>query len=306
MRSSSHGSPGTPSINLLIAEKWIYMFQSWGKNIGSNTSTLFQRVLEKQPRSFKTNTWKKASDESYFYFKVQYHHSFKKNDPPHNLLVALCIVSGKVKHAYCTCVAGAVDFCNHVLAFMMKVCKFTLYECKSVSDLENEDDMQPKQACASMLQQWHRKGRGDTIVPQPAMEVVVYKTHQDLDRSSSREPGLRCILYEARTLQSMRSQRADEQKLCERLKAENPKMALAQIMEPLSESTQLLETKFSKSSQGSYACYQLSTTEDISKCTAIFLLYPGLTQATLTISKLMLIQDSHSIQQQRSLLCRMK
>ena len=104
--------------------------------------------------------------------------------------------------------------------------------------------MQPKAACTSMLQQWHRKGRGDTIVPQPAMEVVVYKTHQDLDRSSSREPGVRCLLYEARTVQSMRSQRADEEKLCERLKAENPKMALAQIMEPFSESTQLLETKF--------------------------------------------------------------
>ena len=133
---------------------------------------------------------------------------------------------------------------------------------KSVSDLENEDDMQPKQACTSMLQQWHRKGRGDTIVPQPAMEVVVHKTHQDLDRSSLREPGVRCLLYEARTLQSMRSQRADEQKLCERLKAENPKMASAQIMEPFSESTQLLETKFGKSPEGSYASYQLSTTED--------------------------------------------
>ena len=94
------------------------------------------------------------------------------------------------------------------------------------------------------------------------MEVSVHKTHQDFDRSSSREPGVRCLLYEARTLQSMRSQRADEQKLCERLKAENPKKALAQIMEPFSESTQLLETKFGKSPQGSYASYQLSTAED--------------------------------------------
>ena len=75
--------------------------------------------------------------------------------------------------------------------------------------------MQAKQACTSMLQQWHWKGGGDTIVPQPAMEVIVQKTHQDLDRSSSREPGVRCLLYKARTLQSMRSQRADEQKLRE-------------------------------------------------------------------------------------------
>ena len=55
-----------------------------------------------------------------------------------------------------------------------------------------------------MMQQWHQKGRGDTIVPQSAMEVVVHKTHQDLDRSLSREPGVRCLLYEARTLQLWR------------------------------------------------------------------------------------------------------
>ena len=73
---------------------------------------------------------------------------------------------------------------------------------------------------------------------------------------------MRCLLYEARTLQSIKSQRADEQKLCERLKKENPKMALAQIMEPSPESSQMLETKFGKSPPGSYASYQLSTTED--------------------------------------------
>ena len=60
----------------------------------------------------------------------------------------------------------------------------------------------------------------------------------------------------------MRSQRADEQKLCERLKAENPKMAWAQIMAPFPESTQLLAPKFGNSPQGSYASYQLCTTED--------------------------------------------
>jgi len=235
-----------------------------GKNIGSKTHSVPTSV--RKATTFLEDEYLKeilaASDGSYFYFKSLCHHSFRKNDPPHNLKVALCIVSGKVKHAYCTCVAGAVGFCNHVLALMMKVCKFTLYECKSVSDLDNEDDMQPKQACTSMLQQWHRKGRGDTIVSQPAMEVVVLKTHQDLDRSSSRESGVRCLLYEARTLQSIKSQRADEQKLCERLKKENPKMTLAQIMEPSPESSQLLETKFGKSPQGSYASYQLSTTED--------------------------------------------
>ena len=237
-----------------------------GKNIDSSTSTHSVPTSVRKATTFLKDEYLKeilaASVESNFYFKSHCHHSFRKNDPPHNLKMALCIVSGKVKHAYCTCVAGAVGFCNHVLALMMKVCLFTVYQCKSVSDLDNQDDMQPKQACTSMLQQWHRKGRGDTIAPQPAMEVVVNKTHQDLHRSSSREPGVRCLLYEARTQQSIKSQSADEQKLVERLKAANPKMALAQIMEPSSERSKLFETKFGKSPQGSYASYQLSTTED--------------------------------------------
>ena len=94
------------------------------------------------------------------------------------------------------------------------------------------------------------------------MEVVVHKTHKDLARSSSREPGVRCLLYEARTIQSIKGQRADEHKLLARLQAANPKAASSQIMDPSSESTQLLETKFGKRPQGGYASYQLSTTAD--------------------------------------------
>lgn len=60
-------------------------------------------------------------------------HSFKKNDPPHNLKVALDLVSGEVKYASCTCVAGQIGFCNHILALLMKICKFSLYGCKDVS-----------------------------------------------------------------------------------------------------------------------------------------------------------------------------
>ena len=125
-----------------------------GENIGSKTHSVPASV--KKASTFLEDEYLKeilaARDGSYFYFKSLCHHSFRKNDPPHNLKGALCIVGGKVKHAYCTCVAGAVGFCNHMLALMMKVCKFTLYECKSVSDVDNEDDMQPKQACTSMLQ----------------------------------------------------------------------------------------------------------------------------------------------------------
>ena len=66
-----------------------------------------------------------ASDNEYFFFQCLCHHSFKKNEAPHKLTVALCLVSGSVKYASCTCVAGSAGFCNHVLALMMKLCKFS-------------------------------------------------------------------------------------------------------------------------------------------------------------------------------------
>ena len=237
-----------------------------GKNIPSGSSSHSVPTSIRKATTFLQDEYLKgilvASDDNCFYFKSSCHHSFRKNDPPHNLKVTLCIVSGKVKHAYCTCVAGSVGFCNHVLALMMKICKFTLYECKNVNDLDNEGDMQAKQSCTSMLQQWHRKGRGDTIAPQPVMEVVVYKTHQDQDRASSKDQGVRCLLYEARTRNAIKGQQADEHKLLAKLQAINKKMALAQVMTPTSENTPLVETKFGKSPQGSFGSYQLSITED--------------------------------------------
>ena len=64
-----------------------------GKNIGSNTSTHTVPTSVRKATTFLQDKYLKeilaASDESYFYFKVQCHHSFRKNDPPHNLKVAL-------------------------------------------------------------------------------------------------------------------------------------------------------------------------------------------------------------------------
>ena len=50
-----------------------------------------------------------ASDSKYFFFKGKCCHSFRKNDPPHNLKIALCILSGEVESASCSCVAGKAD-----------------------------------------------------------------------------------------------------------------------------------------------------------------------------------------------------
>ena len=117
----------------------------------------------------------------------------------------------------------------------------------------------PKRICTSTLQQWHRKGRGDCINPQPVMEVLVTKTSLELDKQlSSRGSGLKCLLYEARN--SLKGQQASESKSLERLRELNPKMALSHIMTARTESTTLVLAKFGKSPQGSFASYQLSVT----------------------------------------------
>lgn len=54
--------------------------------------------------------------------------------------------------------------------FMMLLCKFTLYNCKDTNDLEKEEDMQPKVACTSSLQVWHKVGRGDKIGPKSCQD----------------------------------------------------------------------------------------------------------------------------------------
>jgi hypothetical protein len=41
--------------------------------------------------------------------------SKRMHEPPHKLKVALDIVSAEVKNTECSCVAGKIGFCNHVL-----------------------------------------------------------------------------------------------------------------------------------------------------------------------------------------------
>ena len=75
----------------------------------------------------------------------------------------LCFVLGQVVHAKCSCKTGQVGYCNHVLALMFKVCKFSVFDSKNTSDLCDGDDEQPDLAFTLQLQRWHKMGRGDKI-----------------------------------------------------------------------------------------------------------------------------------------------
>lgn len=194
-------------------------------------------------------------DQRHFYFRAKCCHSFRKNDAPHTLKIALCVITGAVNSACCSCVAGKVGFCNHILALMLKMCKFTLYDCQSTKDLCQDEDQNPAMACTSELQKWHNKGGGKNIVSQPVMEVNVNKTRLDEARV---RPGVRCLLYEARVNNTHDKGKA--QLLMNTLKNISPNMGLAQMANDHVDEN-LVETKFGKCQVGSLLSYQVGFTE---------------------------------------------
>ena len=139
-----------------------------------------------------------AHDQRYSVHRAKCFHSFKRNESPHELKLALCVVSCDVIYTYCVPVsaAGKSGFCNHMLALMLKVCKFSLLNCQKVTDLKHEDDENSSSVCTSSLQQWHQP-RVEGIAPQPVMEVVLMKTHAEEKKTE----GVQCKQYEARKQQ---------------------------------------------------------------------------------------------------------
>ena len=128
--------------------------------------------------------------------------------------------------------------------------------------------MLPTEACTSSLQTWHRKGRGDSIQPQPVMEVNVKKTKLDNTSNSSgseslrKKSGVQCNLFE--TQANLRTQEKGKLNLQQDLERLHPSTALAQIMndaDHAGDQDGYVETLYGKSPRGSYASYQLSLTE---------------------------------------------
>ena len=192
-----------------------------------------------------------------FIFKPSVVTASEKNDPPHQLKLALCIVKGDVLDSSCTCVAGKVGFCNHISALMLKVCKFALFEAKSTKYLNQEQDENPELACTSQLQKWNKKDGGKNIVPQPVMDVMVRKTK--LDEPNSSRGGVKCLLYETRRQPQpdLDGQKAFKAELA----GIDPNMGFSHMNREPSSVAELTETKFGKTPVGSVLSYQTSFTE---------------------------------------------
>ena len=164
-----------------------------------------------------------------------------------------------------------------MLALMFKTCKSTLFSCNSTKDLMEEQDQQSSLACTSQLQQWHKKGGGKNIAPQPVMEVEVTKTKDEEFRLRS---GIKSLVYDARMKTTHNV--AAEQKLKEQLKQIDPNMGLSQMASEQIDQmhTRLVETKFGKCQVGCFSSYQVSLTEAHFEATASIDCVPRLNQVT--------------------------
>ena len=196
-------------------------------------------------------------DQQHFYFLAKCFHSFRRNESPHNLNIALCIVSGEFVYANCgpSCAAGKSGFCNHVLALMLKVCKYTLYNCKDTTELQHEEDENSSTACTSTLQRWHQP-RVEGISSYPIMEVAVSKTRLQTEQKRS---GIMCHLYEARKV-DMPTKLND---FVETVKDIDLDLGLLQTCElnTGNGTDNHVDTRFGKSSAGAFGCYQLGFQE---------------------------------------------
>ena len=125
-----------------------------GKNVGGGSyHTLPTGLMRAYLQDEYLHDIQTTYDQRYFFYRAKCCHSFKKNESPRELKLALCVVSGDVIHAYCgpTFAAGKSGFCNHILALMLQVCKFSLFHCQKVTGLKDEDDENHSSACTSSL-----------------------------------------------------------------------------------------------------------------------------------------------------------
>ena len=82
-----------------------------GKKLQSNENYSLPTGLRKA-KSFLADEYlhniQTNCGQNYFYFRAKCFHSFKEHDEPHNLRLAVSILSGDVEYAYCGphCVAG--------------------------------------------------------------------------------------------------------------------------------------------------------------------------------------------------------
>lgn len=193
--------------------------------------------------------WHVASET--FYFRALCYRSLRKNEAPHKLRLAISSRGPlyKVLGSSCTCVAGALGFCNHAIGLMYLVSHYYMTKVKLIPD---------NLACTSLPQQWH-KPRGKTISSEPLMDMVFKKPKLDLSNmestSKKSSPGIACSLYPAIRVAPSNTEIENFKASLQRV---NKTFGLSVYMDV---GVEMVPTKVGPAPLGGYLSYQLAPTE---------------------------------------------
>lgn len=228
-----------------------YVRTSSGKNIKQSPDYMVMKPFERGVNFFMEgyihNVFAKHHVESgRFYLRALCYRSLRKSETPHKIRLAISVKDPyDVLGSSCTCVAGALGFCNHAIGLMYLVSHYYMGKVKVIPD-----DL----VCTSLPQQWH-KPRGKRISSEPLMEMVFKKPRLDVTHKSSSSPGISCSLYQA-----VKKEPSNEE--IENFKTDlqqiNPKFGLSLYMES---GTEVVPTKVGPAPLGGYLSYQLAPTE---------------------------------------------
>jgi len=98
-----------------------------------------------------------GADHLCFHVSARCHHSYRKNQPPHELSCDIVVMkdSSSACSCSCTCVIGISGVCGHVIGLLFQLAQYTTLQLRSIPD---------EVPSTSLPQQWHRP-RGKKIAP---------------------------------------------------------------------------------------------------------------------------------------------
>ena len=227
-----------------------YVRTSSGKNIKQSPDYMVMKPFERGVNFFIEgyihNVFAKHQVESgRFYLRALCYRSLRKSETPHKIRLAISVKDPyDVLGSSCTCVAGALGFCNHAIGLMYLVSHYYMGKVKVIPD-----DL----VCTSLPQQWH-KPRGKRISSEPLMDMVFKKPKLDVANTGS-SSGISCSLYQA---VKEPPSNVEIESFISDLQQINTKFGLSLFMEL---GTEVVPTKVGPATLSGYLSYQLAPTE---------------------------------------------
>ena len=160
----------------------------------------------------------------------------------HSQNVTLQHETGNIISAYCTCKAGKSSYCNHIMALLLELAEYSLYELTEVPS---------EVACTSKARKWGIPGEKD-FPKEPILSTTIQRN------LASR--GIKSTLYNPCLSSSHCVDMNKLEALQNTLRLSNKHIGFAHIIPP-PDKCSAMKTKFGMQALGSPLSYQLAPVE---------------------------------------------